>query len=125
VSGTRLTTPRNTILIGDALSELRRLPAGAVDTVLTSPPYHLLRSYDAGPQELGREPSVDDYVTAVLAVTAELARVLKPTGSLWLNLGEEPAPGAGAHPGWPGGAGLDRAEQGHLGEVERHAELGW
>lgn len=30
---------RNQVLVGDALAELRRLPAASVDMVLTSPPY--------------------------------------------------------------------------------------
>jgi len=80
--------PRNTILLGDALDQLRTLPAGSVDTVITSPPYHLLRRYDGGAVEIGTEATVADYVHHIVAVCDELARVLKPTGSLWLNLGD-------------------------------------
>jgi DNA modification methylase len=85
----RRTAPiaRNRVLIGDALQRLRRLPAASVDCAITSPPYFLLRNYQAEGQ-LGLEATVDGYVEHVGAVCDELARVLKPSGSLWLNLGD-------------------------------------
>jgi len=82
------TTPRNQVLIGDALEQLRRLPDACVDTVVTSPPYHLLRKYGGGKAEIGTATHVDDYVVQIVAVCDELARVLQPTGTLWLNLGD-------------------------------------
>jgi DNA modification methylase len=81
-------TPRNVVLEGDALQILQTLPTGIVDVVMTSPPYFQARRYDAGPGELGREAHVDDWVAALRAVCREIARVLKPTGSLWLNVGD-------------------------------------
>lgn len=79
--------PRNTILIGDAAMRLRDLPSASVDCVITSPPYFQLRNYQAVGQ-IGLEPSVDGWVRALVPVFAEAARVLKPTGVLWLNLGD-------------------------------------
>lgn len=79
--------PRNTILIGDAVERLRDLPGESVDCVITSPPYYQLRNYQAAGQ-IGLEPSVDGWVRALVPVFAEVARVLKPTGVLWLNLGD-------------------------------------
>src|SRR5579859_2029963 len=79
--------PRNTILIGDATTRLRELPNASVDCVITSPPYYQLRNYQAAGQ-IGLEPSVDGWVRALTPVFAEAARVLKPTGALWLNLGD-------------------------------------
>nr|WP_217180599.1 site-specific DNA-methyltransferase [Nakamurella multipartita] len=55
--------------------------------VLTSPPYFRLRDYGQGGQ-IGLEPHVDDWVQRLLPVMRELRRVLRPTGSLWLNLGD-------------------------------------
>jgi len=55
--------------------------------VLTSPPYYLLRNYQVTGQ-LGLECRVDQWVNNLRAVTHELHRVLLPTGSLWLNLGD-------------------------------------
>jgi site-specific DNA-methyltransferase (adenine-specific) len=79
--------PRNTILTGDALVRLRELPAASVDCAITSPPYYQLRNYGTAGQ-LGLDESVDGWVAQLRAVCRELARVLKPTGSLWLNLGD-------------------------------------
>lgn len=77
----------NRILIGDARQHLRSLPAGSIDTVVTSPPYWLLRNYGMT-EQIGLEPSVTDWVEQLSAVLGEVARVLKPDGSLWLNLGD-------------------------------------
>jgi site-specific DNA-methyltransferase (adenine-specific) len=79
--------PRNTILIGDASTRLKDLPSASVDCVITSPPYYQLRNYQATGQ-IGLEPSVDGWVRALVPVFTEAARVLKPTGVLWLNLGD-------------------------------------
>lgn len=78
---------RNQILIGDALTRLAELPTASVDAVITSPPYFALRDYGAAGQ-LGLEPTVEEWVTNVRAVCRELARVLKPTGGFWLNVGD-------------------------------------
>jgi len=77
---------RPLLIRGDAARTLRRLPAAAVDCCLTSPPYFGHRRYAGG--GLGAEGRWQDYVAALGAVTAELRRVLKPAGSLWLNLGD-------------------------------------
>ncbi|MFD6883667.1 DNA-methyltransferase [Rhodococcus sp. NPDC060084] len=79
--------PRNQVLVGDALDRLRTLPSESVDMVLTSPPYFRLRDYGAHGQ-LGLEPHVDDWVTALAAVSREIRRVLVPTGTVWLNVGD-------------------------------------
>lgn len=79
--------PTSQILIGDALDRLRQLPEASIDTVVTSPPYFLLRDYGVNGQ-IGLEASVEEWVARLLAVLAEVGRVLKPEGSLWLNLGD-------------------------------------
>lgn len=78
---------RNQIVLGDADAVLRNLPADSIDTIITSPPYFLLRDYQVEGQ-LGLEGHVDSWVEHLVTVTDQLARVLKPTGSLWLNLGD-------------------------------------
>lgn len=80
--------PRNSIRLGDAAEQLRGLPASSVDVVITSPPYVGLRRYGGGQSEIGTEDSVEAFVQRLLAVSTELGRVLKPTGSLWLNIGD-------------------------------------
>jgi DNA modification methylase len=88
-----------TILRGDA----RRLPLAdeSVDLIVTSPPYFALRSYQDGGEhydgQIGSEPTPAEFVDALLEVTRECVRVLKPTGSLFVNLGDKYA--SGNHPG--------------------------
>ena len=81
------TLPLNQILIGDARTVLADLPAASVDCVVTSPPYFRLRNYQHDAQ-LGLEDHVDQWVNELQLVMRGLRRVLKPTGSLWLNLGD-------------------------------------
>lgn len=78
--------PRPLFLCGDALETLRLFPTAAADSCLTSPPYFGHRRYAGG--GIGAEGGWQDYVAAVGSVIAELRRVLKPGGSLWLNLGD-------------------------------------
>jgi len=82
-----MTFSRNVILVGDALHHLRQLPSASVDLAITSPPYFGLRDYGADGQ-YGLEPNVNAWVERMCLVFAEVARALKPTGSLWLNLGD-------------------------------------
>jgi hypothetical protein len=82
-----MTTPRNQILVGDALSLLATLPPESVDCAVTSPPYYLLRDYGVAGQ-LGQERHVDEWVAGLRDVSRALWRVLVPTGSLWLNLSD-------------------------------------
>lgn len=81
-------TPRNTVLEGDALEVLRTLATASVECVVTSPPYFNARHYHAGRQELGQEGHIDQWVKSLQAVSREIARVLVPTGSYWLNVGD-------------------------------------
>lgn len=73
-------------LKGDALTRLCTFPAECIDVCMTSPPYWGQRAYDGG--GIGVEPSHIDYVRNLLAIFAEVNRVLKPTGSFWLNIGD-------------------------------------
>jgi DNA modification methylase len=69
------------------VQQLRQLPPGSIDTCVTSPPYYMLRDYGITGQ-LGLEQSVTEWVDELVLVLRGVARVLKPTGSLWLNLGD-------------------------------------
>lgn len=79
------------VLRGDARS--LPLPDESVDLIVTSPPYFALRSYTDGGEafdgQIGAEPTVAEYLDVLLEVTAECARVLKPTGSLFVNIGDK------------------------------------
>jgi site-specific DNA-methyltransferase (adenine-specific) len=78
---------RNTVLVGHARDQLARLADASVDMVLTSPPYYRLRNYSV-PGQFGQEQTVDNWVDNLASVAAEVRRVLVPTGSFWLNLGD-------------------------------------
>jgi DNA modification methylase len=96
------------------------LADNSVDLVATSPPYFALRSYQDGGEhyagQLGSEPTPADFLAALWAVTDECWRVLKPTGSLWLNLGDKYAGSGG--PGGDYNAGGLRDGQPRLGASE-------
>ena len=73
-------------LKGDAVDLLAELPAACVDVCLTSPPYWGHRRYAGG--GLGEEHDPRIYVKRLLRVLDQVRRVLKPSGSLWLNVGD-------------------------------------
>ena len=82
------------IIQGDALAELRRLPADSVDCCVTSPPYWGLRDYGvSGQQGLEKTPKL--YLAGMVAVFREVSRVLRDDGTLWLNLGDSYGGGNG------------------------------
>ena len=80
------------ILQGDAAQALAQLPAASVQTVITSPPYFGLREYtneaELAVLEIGRESTLEEYITRLGAVFQEVYRVLRDDGVLWLNLGD-------------------------------------
>lgn len=86
-----------TILQGDALELLRTLPPESVHTCVTSPPYYNLRDYGVDGQ-IGNEASVEEYLQALVAVFREVRRVLRPDGTLWVNMGDSYATNSGCQP---------------------------
>ena len=75
------------ILQADVLRGLTSLQDESVDCVVTSPPYWKQRDYQVNGQ-IGRERTYQEYVKRIVEVFGELRRVLKPTGTLWLNVGD-------------------------------------
>lgn len=81
-------------LQGDCRQVLPTLPAKSVNCIVTSPPYWMLRSYlpENHPTkhlEIGREPTVEKYIAALVGVFRQAARVLMNNGTLWLNIGDK------------------------------------
>lgn len=81
-----------TVLSSDAVTALRTLPEGTVGCCVTSPPYWKKRDYGHVDQ-IGMEPTPEAFVDSLLTVFDEVHRVMTPTGSLWLNLGDSYAAG--------------------------------
>ena len=75
------------IITGDGRRILPNLPAASFDCIVTSPPYWGLRDYGVDGQ-IGLEPTLDAYVETMRDVFREVRRVLKPSGTCWLNLGD-------------------------------------
>lgn len=66
------------------------LPDASVHCVVTSPPYWALRRYaGAGPGCIGEEATVEEYLAHLLEVFAEVKRVLRDDGVLWVNIGDK------------------------------------
>ena len=86
----------NKIIVGHALDVLKTLPSESVDCVVTSPPYWWLRDYHTEPVEwsdgwvgqLGLEPTPQLYVQHLVNIFDEVKRVLKKTGTCWVNIGD-------------------------------------
>jgi DNA modification methylase len=74
------------LLAGDARTVLAALPERSVDCVMTSPPYWGKREYAAG--GIGLESEYPDFVAHLAETFLQVKRVLRPTGSLWLNIGD-------------------------------------
>jgi len=77
----------NQIIQGDALAVLKTFPDDFVDTIITSPPYWGLRDYGVAGQ-IGLEPTLEEYLNKMLAITAEIKRVMKPSGVMFWNHGD-------------------------------------
>ncbi len=75
-------------LQGHASRELSKFPDECVDSIITSPPYYGQRNYGNGSQ-IGVEASPSEYLDNLIDVFYECRRVLKPTGTLWLNVGDK------------------------------------
>ena len=71
---------------GESHLILKSFPSESIDCCVTSPPYWGKRQYNAA--GTGQEEDYKDYVRALCDIFFELKRVLKETGSFWLNLGD-------------------------------------
>jgi DNA modification methylase len=116
------------LYLGDARQVLAAMPAASVDCIVTSPPFWALRDYGTGrwdggdltcphtaarrtdggrcpgcaavwvDPQYGLEPTVEQYVDRLVAVFDQVRRVLAPTGTCWLNLGDSYSSAAGGAP---------------------------
>ena len=84
---TNLLLKTNVIHVGDNVEILRSLPDDSVDMCVTSPPYYNLRDYK-NENQIGSENTVEQFVKNLCDVFNEVHRVLKDTGSLWVNIAD-------------------------------------
>lgn len=104
----------NTIIRENVWTAMDKIPSNSVDCVVTSPPYWALRDYDDGEfapiggdpdcdhrfnggecykcgawrGQLGHEPDPEMFVDNIVAIFEKISRILKPTGSVFLNIGD-------------------------------------
>jgi hypothetical protein len=80
-------TGQTTIIVGDVSEKLAGLDDASVQCCVTSPPYWGLRDYGCEGQ-IGLEPTPAEFVAWLVGVFAEVRRVLRPDGVLFVNLGD-------------------------------------
>lgn len=74
------------IIHGDVRQKLSLLPDDTFQCCVTSPPYWGMRDYGYVGQ-IGAETEINDYIAHLVKVFREVRRVLRPDGTLWLNIG--------------------------------------
>ena len=77
----------NGLFVGDALCVLRGAPSECYQCCVTSPPYWGLRDYGIVGQ-IGAETTLEEYIQHLVQIFGEVRRTLKPSGTLWLNVGD-------------------------------------
>jgi DNA modification methylase len=128
------------LMVGDALDLVQQLEPASVHTVVTSPPYFALRDYGVPPSTwpeleyvpvqglppitvpamtcpLGLETDPLHFIGHLVHLFRGVARVLRPDGTLWLNLGDSVASSGGIGAGSPGRPGRSRASENPRGST--------
>ena len=75
------------IMHGNSLEVLKTLEDESIDCVVTSPPYWQIRDYGVSGQ-IGLESDVNEFLEKLIDVFDEIYRVLKKTGTLFVNMGD-------------------------------------
>lgn len=102
---------------------MRALPEACVQCCVTSPPYWGLRLYGGDDREIGQESSPESFVAAIVEVFREVRRVLRPDGTVWLNLGDSYVGGNNTNIGGNANYGGQPGREG-LGETPKAAWKG-
>lgn len=76
-----------TLFKGDAERILMAMEDESIDCVVTSPPYYGQRDYEVD-EQIGLESHPNEYIDRLLEVFFQIKRVLKSTGSVWVNIGD-------------------------------------
>lgn len=74
-------------LRGDCRDVLRTLLDESVHCAVTSPPYFGQRDYGM-PEQVGLEATPTAFIAEMVLIFEEVRRVLRPEGTLWLNIGD-------------------------------------
>lgn len=79
--------PLVTYHVTDAVTAQRTMPDKSVHTVMTSPPFYGQRDYKVKGQ-IGREPTLDEYINKLVELFSETRRVLRDDGTFWFEMGD-------------------------------------
>lgn len=85
MNSTSQTIPAGQILVGDCIASMNALPAGSIDLIFADPPYNIGYQYD----QYEDKKDDDDYVAWTCSWIDACARLLKPTGSFYILIGDE------------------------------------
>ncbi|MGI6124399.1 MAG: DNA-methyltransferase [Acetivibrionales bacterium] len=77
----------NKIILSDCLTGIKQMPDSSVDCCISSPPYWGLRDYGVDGQ-IGLEENYSEFIAKLIELYIEIQRVLKPTGTCFVNLGD-------------------------------------
>jgi DNA modification methylase len=77
----------NKVFCGDSLDVLSDFSSNVIDLVVCSPPYFNLRNYNHDKQ-IGTERTPKEYINNLIKIFRECKRVLKKTGSIWVNISD-------------------------------------
>jgi DNA modification methylase len=80
-----LTDHLNTILHGDCVEQMNRLPAGCVDLVFADPPFNIGYDYDV----YHDRKASHEYLDWSRSWISTAHHALKPTGTFWLAIGDD------------------------------------
>ena len=75
------------IILGSAADVLASFSDNSFQTCITSPPYWGLRDYGVS-EQIGAEPTVNEYIENLVTVFRGVKRVLRDDGTFWLNIGD-------------------------------------
>ncbi len=79
----------NQVICGDCMQLLAQLPCNSIDVIITSPPYYRQREYGTAEAGIGSEETLEEYLNALERIFQKCLDVLKPTGSLFVNIGDK------------------------------------
>jgi site-specific DNA-methyltransferase (adenine-specific) len=77
----------NKIIHADVLEGLKLIEDNSIDCIITSPPYYQLRDYGFS-EQWGLEKTYQEYLDKMIMFMSECKRVIKPEGTIWINLGD-------------------------------------
>ena len=93
--------PNRTIMQGDVIERLKEIPDETIACVITSPPYWNQRNYNMEKQ-WGHETTFFEYLDKLKAMMEECRRIIRPSGTIWVNLGDTYNGGKAGNPNGTG-----------------------